>query len=130
MPSLEQICLSLPDTSVSFIGGSPHYKVSGQIFCGGASPRESPRVTLRLDDDHADMRLATDPRFEKTKYGPGVVKLRLDGNVDWKLVRELVEESYRLALAAKAKAKKPARKPAPKAKPKTPAKAKPKARAR
>jgi hypothetical protein len=93
--NVEQICTSLPDVTVSYMGERPHYKVRGQIFCGASRPDEPPNVTLRLAADHADARLATDPRFTKAPYGVGAVQMSLAGEVDWHDVRALIEESYR-----------------------------------
>lgn len=104
LKKVDDICLSLPDTKVSRGWGDPHYTVKGRVFAG-ASNKTGPRLQLRLEPDHADMRLETDTRFARTKYGPDAVDIDLAGKVDWKEIRALIEESYRLTVAAKPKKK-------------------------
>jgi predicted DNA-binding protein (MmcQ/YjbR family) len=100
LKKVDEICLSFPDTKVSRGWGDPHYTVKGKIFAG-ASNKTGPRLQVRLELEHADMLIDTDPRFVKTKYGADSVDIDLSGKVDWKQIRALVEESYNLTVAAK-----------------------------
>jgi len=102
LKKLDDICLSFPDTKVSRGWGDPHYTVKGKIFAG-ASNKAGPRLQVRLEADHADMLIDTDPRVVKSKYGPDAVDIDLGGKVDWKQIRALVEESYRLTVATRSR---------------------------
>jgi predicted DNA-binding protein (MmcQ/YjbR family) len=102
---LQAICLALPEaTEVNFGGhdNSPTFRVGDKIFA------------MYQNDHHGDGRVAVwckappgaqevmvgaDPeRFFRPPYvGPkGWIGVRLDRPVDWGLLADLVEESYRM----------------------------------
>jgi len=102
---LRKVCLALPESTEIDFGGhenSQTFRVRDKIFA------------MYWDDHHGDGRVAVwckappgarevmvgaDPeRFFKPPYvGPkGWIGVRLDRPVDWGLVGDLVEESYRM----------------------------------
>ena len=99
---LRAICLALPDTTEKTAWGEPTWRVRGKLFA-------------QLDDHHhgadhlavwlpaplgeQEAMVFTDPeRFFRPPYvgGRGWVGVRIDGQVNWKLVAKLVEQAYRL----------------------------------
>ncbi len=102
LKEVREICLALPETTEKLAWGAPTFRVRNKLF-----------VHYR-DNHHGDGRLAiwckappgaqealidADPKrfFVPPYVGPsGWVGLRLDVNVDWEEVAELVEEAYRL----------------------------------
>lgn len=95
--NLREICLALPDTSEAIKWGHPNFLVGLKIFAGygyyGGRPTIGTKQTLV---DQA--LLVEDPRFFRSPYvgKHGWVSLYTDGAVDWGLVEDLVEKSYRL----------------------------------
>ena len=85
------VCLALPEAEEKEAWGMPTFRVRGKLFAHFA------------DDHHGDGRTAlwlkaAPERFFVPAYvGPrGWVGARLDGEVDWEEVAELVEEAWRL----------------------------------
>lgn len=102
LPRLREICLSLPQATESVFGGhtTPTFRVRNKIFA------------MLQDDHHGDGRLAlwckaapgaqavlvgsAPGRFFVPPYvGPkGWIGIRLDRDIDWGLVVDLVRDSY------------------------------------
>ena len=95
---ISDICLSLPDTELTMTWGEPHFRVANKIFCGYG--KENGRVTIgfKLEMEHADILVKNDPRFTRAPYvgHKGWVSMDAKSIKDWKEVRTLVLESYRL----------------------------------
>ncbi len=100
--NLREICLALPETSEAIKWGHPNFLVGPKIFAAfgfyGGRPTIGTKQTLV---DQA--LLVTDPRFFRSPYvgKHGWVSLHTDGAVDWGLVEDLVQKSYRLIAPAR-----------------------------
>lgn len=96
---VREVYLSLPDTEETPTWGSPHFRVAGKIF-GGLGEEKDGRTTigLKLEMDHADALVASDPRFTRAPYvgHKGWVRFDVTQVVDYREVELLVRESYRL----------------------------------
>jgi predicted DNA-binding protein (MmcQ/YjbR family) len=94
LAKLQQIILSFPETSMKMSWRKPHFYVQKKIFTGCSEIDGKLCVTLKLEPEHTDMLLATDPRCHRSRYA-GCIELELDDVKDWDEVRALVAESYR-----------------------------------
>lgn len=99
---LRDICLALPKAVEKETWGDPTWRVRDRIFAMQKGNHEGGRPSLWFkapDGAQADV-VASDPEvFFVPPYvgGKGWVGLHLDGvRIDWSLVADLVEESYRL----------------------------------
>ncbi|MEY4508766.1 MAG: hypothetical protein RLZZ450_888 [Pseudomonadota bacterium] len=101
---VREIYLSLPDTKETPTWGSPHFRVGEKIF-GGLGEHEdgSTSIGFKLEMEHADALVSSDPRFTRAKYvgHKGWVNMDVSDVSDWDEVRALVRESYRLIAPAK-----------------------------
>lgn len=95
------ICLSLPETTEKEAWSTPTFRVKKKMFAMFMNDHHGDgRVALWLDAPPGDQELlvAADPvRFFVPPYqGPfGWIGVRVDLDVDWEEVRELVVEAYR-----------------------------------
>lgn len=66
---VREIYLSLPDTKETPTWGSPHFRVGEKIF-GGLGEHEdgSTSIGFKLEMEHADALVGSDPRFTRAKY--------------------------------------------------------------
>lgn len=123
---VREIYLSLPDTKETPTWGSPHFRVGEKIFGGlGEHADGSTSIGFKLEMEHADALVGSDPRFTRAKYvgHKGWVDMDISAVSDWDEVRALVHESYRLIAPKRSYAKLGATKaPTPKAAKKSPAK--------
>src|SRR5688572_7965714 len=130
LEKMNEICLSLPDTELSMSWGHPHYKVGKKIFAACDDKPGKMYIYFALEPEHTDLLLATDPRFERTRYA-GALQLAADAVKSWDELKKLMLESYKLRATKKSLAKLSGAPAAPpKKKAKTAAKAKPKAKPR
>jgi predicted DNA-binding protein (MmcQ/YjbR family) len=101
---LRAICLALPEATEKEAWGDPSWRVRDRIFAMQKGNYEGgrPSLWLKAADGAQAMLVEADPeRFFVPAYvgGKGWVGVYLDGedmDGDWAMVRELVEESYRL----------------------------------
>lgn len=94
LQKMREICLALPETKLTMTWDSPHFRVGDKIFagCGETS------VGFKLEAEHAEDLIETDPRFTRAPYVGryGWVSMDVRKVRDWEEVRTLVHESYRL----------------------------------
>jgi phosphoribosylglycinamide formyltransferase-1 len=106
--ALSKICLGLPEAERKVTGQHADFRVRGRVFAYFLSNHHGDgivAVCTRLAlGENADL-VAGDPvRYYLPAYiGPrGWVGLRLDlGEVDWQLVREMIDASYRMVAPAR-----------------------------
>jgi predicted DNA-binding protein (MmcQ/YjbR family) len=94
---MRAICLALPDTKETLTWGQPHFRVGEKIFAGCGEEKGRVVIGFKLDMDHADA-IIQDARFWRAPYvgHKGWVSMDASAVDDWKKVRPLVLESYRL----------------------------------
>jgi predicted DNA-binding protein (MmcQ/YjbR family) len=102
--TIEEICLSLPDSSVSTGWGSPHYKVAKKIFAGCDDKTGKMSLYIKLEPGHTEMVLATDPRFERSRY-PEAVQIEVAKLKNRAEAEALLKESYSQVAPKKSLAK-------------------------
>ncbi len=110
---MREICLALPDTKETLTWGTPHFRVGEKIFSGCGEEDGRAVISFKLEMGHAKA-IVHDPRFRPAPYvgHKGWVSMDVSPTADWDLVRELVQESYRLIAPKRSLAKLPAE-PAP-----------------
>lgn len=98
LEKLRKVCLALPGAHETFTWGHPQFRVDNKIFCGCDESSACFKVGKQIQGVYLE-----DPRFFKTPYvgQHGWVSLRMEGRVDWREVRGLVEQSYRLIATGK-----------------------------
>jgi predicted DNA-binding protein (MmcQ/YjbR family) len=99
---LRAICLALPEATEKEAWGDPTWRVRDRIFAMQKGNYEGgrPSLWLKAADGAQAMLVDADPeRFFVPAYvgSKGWIGVYLDGEgLNWDMVRELVEESYRL----------------------------------
>ncbi len=96
LKKLRRLAASFPETSEVETWEHPTFRAGKKIFATFGEHEGEP--TIGLKQTHSDQdRLLQDPRFFSPPYvgQHGWVGIRVD-NVDWPVVAELVESSYRL----------------------------------
>lgn len=99
---LRRICLALPDATEKEAWGDPTWRVRDRIFAMQKGNYEGgrPSVWLKAAEGAQSVLVGADSeRFFVPGYvgNKGWVGVYLDGRrVDWSLLQELVEDSYRL----------------------------------
>jgi predicted DNA-binding protein (MmcQ/YjbR family) len=89
-------CLSLPETSEVRSWGHPNFRAGKRTFVAFEWVKGQPSIAFRLQPTDVNLLLGR-TGFFVTPFGRGQwVSLRADGRIDWKLVRHLVELSYRV----------------------------------
>ena len=102
LEQVRTICLALPEAEEKEAWGMPTFRVRGKLFAHVADNHHGDgRVALWLKPEEGvrDLLVEAAPeRFFVPAYvGPrGWVGLRVDGEVDWDEVVNLVEDSWRL----------------------------------
>jgi predicted DNA-binding protein (MmcQ/YjbR family) len=92
---LRKLCLSLPETSERASWGHPNFRAGKRTFVTFEVFKGRPSIAFRLDPVNVD-RLLGRKQFFATPYGRGQwVSLQADGVLNWKLVAQLVDRSYR-----------------------------------
>jgi predicted DNA-binding protein (MmcQ/YjbR family) len=107
LAKLREICLALPETTEVVAWGHPTFRVKDKIFAGFGI--EDGRVILGFKADGLEQQelVETEPDlYYVAKYvgKHGWVSMRVDGEVDWKRVKEHVLGSFRRIAPAKLKA--------------------------
>jgi predicted DNA-binding protein (MmcQ/YjbR family) len=93
---LRTLCLALPETSEALAWGHPVFKAGSKTFAAIEPIEGRPSMAFRLDPVDVDL-LLRKPHFFETPYGRGLwVSAWADAKLDWKLVSDLVERSYRI----------------------------------
>jgi predicted DNA-binding protein (MmcQ/YjbR family) len=101
---LREICLSLPEAEEKLFGGhtTPTFRVRDKIFAMYTdNHHEDGRVAMwcKAPPGAQEVLVSGDPeRFFKPPYvGPkGWIGVMLEVNPDWKLISDLVTDSYRM----------------------------------
>jgi len=104
---IREIYLSLPDTKETPTWGSPHFRVGDKIFGGMGEEDGKFSIGFKLEMEHADALVSSDPRFARAKYvgHKGWVNMDVSAVHDWDEVKTLVGESYRLIAPKRSLAK-------------------------
>ena len=96
LQKLRTLCLSLPETTERNSFGHPNFVAGEKTFVTLEQFNGRPSIAFRLDHHNVE-RLSGNPLFFATPYGRGQwLSLWVDGTFDWKVVKELVNTSYRL----------------------------------
>ncbi len=97
LTEMRRICLVLPETTETMTWGQPHFRVRGKIFAGFGDHGGTETIGFKLEREHADAAIL-DPRFVRAPYvgQHGWISMDLKGIRDWREVRALILESYRL----------------------------------
>jgi predicted DNA-binding protein (MmcQ/YjbR family) len=97
LKKLRQICLCLPDAVEDEKWGKPHFCVGKKIFAGCGEENDKFVVGFKLELGHAKSMVAK-PGFWKAPYVGHQGWVSMDPAIidDWKLIEELVHESFRL----------------------------------
>lgn len=99
---LRAICLALPEATEKEAWGDPTWRVRDRIFAmqKGNFQGGRPSLWLKAPEGAQAMLVDADPeRFFVPGYvgSKGWIGIYLDGeHMDWDMIRELIEESYRL----------------------------------
>jgi predicted DNA-binding protein (MmcQ/YjbR family) len=95
---MREIALALPNTKETMTWGQPHFRVGEKIFCGYGDEKGRASIGFKLEMEHADILVDSDPRFTRAPYvgHKGWVSMDATKVKDWDEVRALVRESYRL----------------------------------
>src|SRR5688572_21311332 len=101
---VQKICLALPDTQLKMSWGSPHFFVGKKIFAGCDEKSGTLSLTIKLEPEHSDLLLTSDPRFKQSRY-QGAIELDLSRIKKWDEVEALIQESYRLVAPKTSQAK-------------------------
>lgn len=93
---LRRLSLALPETRETPTWGHPNFRVRDKIFAAfHEDAAGSPCIWVKADPAEVFAR-GDDPRFSRSRHGAGRwVGVRADLPLDWKLVGELVHESWR-----------------------------------
>lgn len=91
-----KMCLSLPETAETGSWGHPNFRAAKRTFATFEWIRGRPSLAFNLGADDADQLLLQGDRFFATPYGRGQwVSIWADGRVEWQMVEDLIERSYR-----------------------------------
>jgi predicted DNA-binding protein (MmcQ/YjbR family) len=94
---LRPLCLGFPEARETTTFGNPTFQAGTKSFAVLDSYKGTRCLAFKVMPDEQDA-LCQQERFFAAPYSGkhGWTCLRLDGKVDWKEVRRLVERSYRL----------------------------------
>jgi len=93
---LRSLCLALPETIETGSWGHPNFKAGKKTFVAFERVKGRASIAFRLDPGDVK-RLLQRKQFFATPYGRGLwASAWADDRVDWQLVEELVERSYRV----------------------------------
>jgi predicted DNA-binding protein (MmcQ/YjbR family) len=93
---LRALCLSLPETSETSSWGHPNFRAGKKTFAAFEQIRGRPSIAFRLNAVDIDL-LRHRKAFFATPYGRGQwVSVWADTRLEWRLVADLLQRSYRL----------------------------------
>jgi len=102
---LRSLCLALPETSETGSWGHPNFKAGKKTFVAFERVKGRASIAFRLEPDEVDQLLRR-KQFFATPYGRGLwASVWADGPVDWSVIEDLVERSYRVVVFSGRKAK-------------------------
>jgi len=95
LQQLRALCLSLPETSERSSWGHPNFRAGKKTFAAFERVKGRPSIAFRLG--RADVaRMVRRKQFFATPYGRGLwISLWADTRLDWRLISNLLQRSYR-----------------------------------
>ena len=109
LKKMREICLSLPDSREGEHFGQSAFRAGGRMFASCGFKDGTCRIVVQLEAARVKRLLSSDPRFRRYPLAPNCVELAAEDVRSWSEVRDLVRESYRLNVPAKARPRRPAR---------------------
>jgi predicted DNA-binding protein (MmcQ/YjbR family) len=104
---LRKICLALPEAEEKISWGHPAFHIRKKTFATFEPKGGRTMIYVRIDPMDAGI-FAGDSRFVVSSYGRTMyLALWADGKIDWKLVKPLVEQSYRMVAPKRAILRRP-----------------------
>jgi hypothetical protein len=99
--NVRAICLRFPEVTERQSHGSPAFFVGRQfatVWAGGHHDNDFPHLWCAAGPGEQEALTASSDRFFRPPYvgGRGWIGVRLDGDVDWVEVAELLEDAYRV----------------------------------
>jgi predicted DNA-binding protein (MmcQ/YjbR family) len=95
LEKLRAMCLAFPETSESSSWGHPNFRAGKRTFATFERVDRRPSIAFRLDRDDVE-RMLRRRQFFRTPYGRGQwVSVWADQALDWRLVGDLLQRSYR-----------------------------------
>ena len=95
LEKLRAMCLAFPETSETSSWGHPNFRAGKRTFATFERVDARPSIAFRLDRDDVE-RLLRRRQFFSTPYGRGQwVSVWADAELDWRLVGDLLQRSYR-----------------------------------
>jgi len=98
MQAIRDIALAFPEATEKETWGHPTFRVRDKIFVGaGADDAGRTTLTVKAAPGEQDALLAEGEPFFLPKYvgSRGWIGLHVDADTDWRMVAELVVDSYR-----------------------------------
>jgi predicted DNA-binding protein (MmcQ/YjbR family) len=96
LQKLRKLCLAFPETSETSSWGHPNFRAGKRTFATFERVKDRPSIAFRLDRPDV-ARLLGRKQFFTTPYGRGQwVSMWADTALDWRLIADLLERSYRL----------------------------------
>ena len=96
---LRKICLAFHGAEERESWGHPVFFVRNKCFAAWEPKEGRGAIAVRIDPLDAGI-FAEDQRFFPTPYGRGKwISMWAEGEIDWKLVAQLVERSYAITTA-------------------------------
>jgi predicted DNA-binding protein (MmcQ/YjbR family) len=93
---LRTLALSFPETTESASWGHPNFRAGRKTFAAFELVKGRPSIAFRLGGDDRD-RLLRRKRFFVTPFGRGLwVSMWADATIDWTVVADLLQRSYRV----------------------------------
>ena len=93
---LRALALALPETTESVSWGHPNFRAGRKTFAAFELVKGRPSIAFRLERADRD-RLLRRKRFFVTPYGRGLwVSMWADATIDWAVVADLLQRSYRV----------------------------------
>lgn len=91
------LCLELPETSEVSSWGHPNFRAGKKTFAAVEWFKGRPSFAYRLGPRSADELRQRGSQFFLTPYGRGQwLSMWIDRQVDWRLVKALLDRSYRI----------------------------------
>ena len=93
---VRQICMTYPEATEKSSWGHPNFRAGKKTFVALEAWQGRPSIAFRLEPEQV-RELVRDPHFFVTPYGRGQwVSRYADGRPSWRMIRALIEQSYRL----------------------------------
>ena len=95
---LREICLALPKANETVTWGHPTFRARKKTFAVFEEYKGVWCIAFKVEKEHQTLFL-TDGRFFVTPYigQRGWLSLKVERRLDWKEIKHLIVESYRLA---------------------------------